>query len=246
MVLPGWATSAGFEADREADFSMLRTGAPLFTAFFAASGFAVSTFGFAATFGSICGGFKAAVLAADIFEGALAGGFSATPKLASGNTLESAAEAAACAGVAGVACLLAGAFTMGFLCTSACGRAWLCWLGEFLGLCRLASAPAPFLESSPDPAVGVFVSARDCIDSADCCKLLKPNRWRIDTNISLTRFFMRFYAVSDRLPQTRHCSRPCMKISLGKSMPINTILLTFCSPLAQAGPRSLPINWWTP
>ena len=45
---------------------------------------------------------------------------------------------------------------------------------------------------------------------------------------------------------TRHCSRPCRKMSLGRSMPMNTILLTRGSSSAQAGPRSLPINWCTP
>ena len=46
--------------------------------------------------------------------------------------------------------------------------------------------------------------------------------------------------------QIRDCSRPCTKMSFGKSMPMNTILLTRSSPSAHSGPRSLPINWCTP
>jgi len=46
--------------------------------------------------------------------------------------------------------------------------------------------------------------------------------------------------------QTRHLSRPWKKISLGKSKPMKTILLLRTSSAAQAGPKSLPINWCTP
>ena len=49
-----------------------------------------------------------------------------------------------------------------------------------------------------------------------------------------------------RFPQTRHCARPCSRMSLGMSMPMKTILLPFSSPGAHFGPRSLPINWCTP
>ncbi len=34
--------------------------------------------------------------------------------------------------------------------------------------------------------------------------------------------------------QLKHCSKPCWKISLGKSIPMNTILLVRFSPGAQA------------
>ncbi len=46
--------------------------------------------------------------------------------------------------------------------------------------------------------------------------------------------------------QTRLCSSPCRKMSLGRSMPIKTILLTRDSPSAHCGPRSLPMSWCTP
>lgn len=46
--------------------------------------------------------------------------------------------------------------------------------------------------------------------------------------------------------QTRHCSRPCRKMSRGSSMPMKTILLVRGSPSAHWGPRSLPISWCTP
>jgi len=46
----------------------------------------------------------------------------------------------------------------------------------------------------------------------------------------------------ESLTQTRLCSRPWRKISLGRSIPMKTILLVRSSPAAQAGPRSLPIN----
>ncbi len=45
---------------------------------------------------------------------------------------------------------------------------------------------------------------------------------------------------------TNDCSIPCKRMSLGKSMPMNTILLPRASPSAHCGPRSLPINWCTP
>lgn len=43
--------------------------------------------------------------------------------------------------------------------------------------------------------------------------------------------------------QIKHCSKPCMKISLGNSMPMNTILLMRGSPTAHSGPKSLPMSW---
>jgi hypothetical protein len=49
-----------------------------------------------------------------------------------------------------------------------------------------------------------------------------------------------------RHPQAKLCSSPCRKMSLGKSMPMKTILLMRASPSAHSGPRSLPINWCTP
>ncbi|PJI99102.1 hypothetical protein CLU85_3942 [Acidovorax sp. 69] len=47
-------------------------------------------------------------------------------------------------------------------------------------------------------------------------------------------------------PQIRLCSSPCRKMSLGRSMPIKTILLVRASPSAHWGPRSLPMSWCTP
>lgn len=49
-----------------------------------------------------------------------------------------------------------------------------------------------------------------------------------------------------RMDQTRLCSSPCRKMSLGRSMPMKTILLKRCSPSAHWGPRSLPMSWCTP
>lgn len=46
--------------------------------------------------------------------------------------------------------------------------------------------------------------------------------------------------------QTRHCAKPCKKMSRGRSMPMKTILLWRVSPSAHCGPRSLPISWCTP
>lgn len=46
--------------------------------------------------------------------------------------------------------------------------------------------------------------------------------------------------------QTRHCSRPCRKMSWGRSMPMKTILLWRFSSSAHCGPRSLPMSWCTP
>ena len=52
-----------------------------------------------------------------------------------------------------------------------------------------------------------------------------------------------FHAVVD---QARHWSRPAWNRSFGRSMPMNTILLIFCSPAAHLGPVSLPMSWCTP
>ena len=96
---------------------------------------------------------------------------------------------------------------------------------------------------TPDLIFRVFWSARDCSGWAARRSALKTNRWRIETNMEPSAFYR---PQADSLPQTRHCSRPCTKISLGKSMPMKTILLFFFSPSAQAGPRSLPMSWCTP
>jgi len=45
---------------------------------------------------------------------------------------------------------------------------------------------------------------------------------------------------------TSDCSSPCNRMSLGKSMPMNTILLVRISSGAHAGPRSEPMSWCTP
>ena len=46
-----------------------------------------------------------------------------------------------------------------------------------------------------------------------------------------------------RASYTSDCSIPCNKMSFGKSIPMNTILLLRASPSAHCGPKSLPINW---
>ncbi|EJE50874.1 hypothetical protein PMI14_04504 [Acidovorax sp. CF316] len=46
--------------------------------------------------------------------------------------------------------------------------------------------------------------------------------------------------------QARLCSSPCRRMSLGRSMPMKTILLSRSSPSAHCGPRSLPMSWCTP
>src|SRR5450830_1136278 len=48
------------------------------------------------------------------------------------------------------------------------------------------------------------------------------------------------------LVYTKHCSRPRTKMSFGRFLPINTILLPRTSFSAHFAPRSLPINWCTP
>ena len=45
---------------------------------------------------------------------------------------------------------------------------------------------------------------------------------------------------------TAHWSSPWRKMSCGRSMPMNTILLWRCSSAVHSGPRSLPISWCTP
>ncbi len=78
---------------------------------------------------------------------------------------------------------------------------------------------------------------RDCIDLGGC----KRKRCRYNTNP---------WSYPDRQrtkeTHTRLCSRPWRKMSLGRSMPIKTILLVRASPSAHCGPRSLPMSWCTP
>src|SRR5471032_1578485 len=49
-----------------------------------------------------------------------------------------------------------------------------------------------------------------------------------------------------RLVYTKHCSSPRIKMSFGRFLPINTILLPRTSSSPHLAPRSLPISWCTP
>ena len=49
-----------------------------------------------------------------------------------------------------------------------------------------------------------------------------------------------------RLVYTKHCSSPRIKMSFGRFLPINTILLPRTSFSPHLAPRSLPISWCTP
>jgi hypothetical protein len=53
----------------------------------------------------------------------------------------------------------------------------------------------------------------------------------------------RHQGLRQRAAYANDCSIPCNKMSLGKSIPMNTILLPRASPSAHCGPKSLPINW---
>ena len=77
---------------------------------------------------------------------------------------------------------------------------------------------------------------RDCIDLGG----RKRKRCRYNTNRAKSP------ARHWQAGQTRLCSSPCRKMSLGRSMPIKTILLVRGSPSAHWGPRSLPMSWCTP
>ena len=144
----------------------------------------------------------------------------------------------------------------GFLAMGAGLPAALFALTDFAGfaftVCLLWDAASGWTPP-PSPIVvsgRVFWSARDCSGCPACLEALNPKRWRIDTNINFLSPDKCFFTISlqpnSKKAQTRHCSRPCIKISLGRSMPINTILLVLVSPAAQAGPKSLPISWCTP
>jgi hypothetical protein len=54
------------------------------------------------------------------------------------------------------------------------------------------------------------------------------------------------WSVNEAPHYVRHWSSPCTKMSRGRSIPMNTILLTRSSPAAHRGPRSLPMSWCTP
>ena len=89
------------------------------------------------------------------------------------------------------------------------------------------------------PPVNGVLQAGDCSDKND----QKMLRSRLKTRTGLRPNGPKD---SHALAQTKHCSRPCSKMSLGKSMPMNTILLILISPSAHIGPKSLPMSWCTP
>ena len=93
----------------------------------------------------------------------------------------------------------------------------------------------PQLHSQPRAGGKPFgvLPGRDCIDLGRH----KRERCRYNTTP---------LAHPGRAPHTRLCSSPCRKMSLGRSMPMKTILLARASPSAHGGPRSLPMSWCTP
>ncbi len=145
--------------------------------------------------------------------------------------------------------LAAGAWTaaVGFLLDSALTSClltvWTIPGGAIHGACGLSSGAR--LYRCPTGAQALHIPHRNAWDlpapagepaSSRCQQKMgrKPRRSR---------------AISDKdsqSRQTRHCSRPCWKMSWGRSMPMKTILLWRFSPSAHCGPRSLPMSWCTP
>lgn len=126
--------------------------------------------------------------------------------------------------------------------------------------CLLADESVPLSCAALDAAEALFFEV-DRSDSAGECTgfpLGNPISCKSETIISfpfqappaptlLHRAYRNLTALAVPLfSYTKDCSNPCRRMSLGRSMPINTILLMRGSSAPQAGPRSEPMSWCTP
>lgn len=109
-------------------------------------------------------------------------------------------------------------------------------------LCRKSHIIQLRMDGTPE-------QARDCIDKPHrpaASHLPCPQGPCPKTPRAERRGSPRGGRTATALFQTRHWSRPCSRISRGRSMPIKTMRLLRGSSLPQAGPRSLPMSWCTP
>ena len=218
-------------------------------AFFAGTSLAAAFNGLATVFFTTAGRATSGLRAAAV----------AVLSLAAGRVADDLAVAALVAGCRVVAGLVAVTFTTGLLSDPeddrTSGRAWPDPSG---------SLPTPVVGRAdavvviPALVTGVFGapalpdrlalpagSGRDCNDARSFGAFAgdegNPRRWRSETNSTSDPLIVHGRPVP--LPaQTSDCASPCSRMSRGRSMPMNTILLTRGSPSAHWGPRSLPIS----
>ena len=115
---------------------------------------------------------------------------------------------------------------------------WICWCRLSLpGLLAIRAGPGCIAARGGWQAFGAFTGAR----------LYRPGLTQTETLQIQHKPGQKAHAPgSAKGHHTRLCSSPCRKMSLGRSMPMKTILLVRCSPSAHCGPRSLPMSWCTP
>ncbi len=229
------AFGAGFAAGLGAGLAALAGATGFFGAGFAAALTGLAT-GLALTAGFLAAGFTGD-LGTGFFAAAglaifLAAGFTTalTAFLATGFTAF--ALTAGLAALTGVFVFFAGAFTQCLLWMPLLSLQQKTWL----------QSPSGCLPDKPGYCSRRAIVAADC----EAVTVLKQTVGESIQTWAPPRFLALFAPNANSLPQTRHCSRPCIKISLGRSMPMKTILLLRFSPSPQAGPRSLPMSWCTP
>jgi hypothetical protein len=126
---------------------------------------------------------------------------------------------------------------------------WICWFRLSLpGLLAVRADPGcagsqGWMASLPEFYRGAIVSTwadanENVADTTHLAIHLAELREKSGPGHSLT--------IRPRARQARLCSRPCRRMSLGRSMPMKTILLRRSSPSAHCGPKSLPMSWCTP
>ena len=112
---------------------------------------------------------------------------------------------------------------------------WFCWCRRSLP-CLLAVAAGSGCRGTQRGVggpCGAFAGAR-------------LYRSRLTKALRITHTPVCRWATRRRPPQARLWSSPWRKMSCGKSMPMNTILLRRSSSSPHLGPRSLPMSWCTP
>lgn len=120
---------------------------------------------------------------------------------------------------------------------------WICWCRLSLpGLLAVRAGPSCIRSQG---RVASLPGSRTCSQVLAGARLYRPGLTQTET-LQIQHKSGSIAPRNRRTGQTRLCSSPCRKMSLGRSMPIKTILLVRASPSAHWGPRSLPMSWCTP
>ena len=98
----------------------------------------------------------------------------------------------------------------------------------------------------PETSTNVSAVTATPLTGSACCPTERPGNSPNPCKSETNNMANARWSVNEAPHYVRHWSRPCTRMSRGKSMPMNTILLRRCSPGAHSGPRSLPMSWCTP